>query len=123
MTTDLFKPFRMGRLELRNRFVRSATWDATADGSGATTERSVAIYRELGRGGIGLIVSGYAFVSPLGQALHSQCGVHTDDMISGLHKLVRAVHDGGGKIALQMVHEGLLIKVSVFDYKAMIQKK
>ncbi len=107
MAIDLFEPYRIGRLELRNRFVRSATWDATADSSGAVTGRSVALYRELGQGGIGLIVSGYAFVSTLGQALVGQYGAHSDDMLPGLRRLVEAAHQGGTKIALQIVHAGI----------------
>ena len=107
MSIDLFEPFRIGKLELRNRFVRSATWDATAESSGAATDASVARYRELGQGGVGLIVSGYAFISPLGQAVPGQYGVHTDDMIPGLRRLVQAAHQGGTKIALQIVHAGI----------------
>jgi len=107
MSTDLFQPCRIGQLELRNRWVRSATWDATADSSGAVTDESVALYRELGKGGIGLIVSGYTFVSALGQVAVGQYGAHTDNMIPGLRRMVEAVHEGGGKIALQIVHGGI----------------
>jgi 2,4-dienoyl-CoA reductase-like NADH-dependent reductase (Old Yellow Enzyme family) len=105
--TNLFEPFSISGLELRNRFERSATWDATADSSGAVTDDSVALYRQLGSGGVGLIVTGYAFVSPLGQAVHHQYGVHTDDMIPGLLRLVHAAHQGGAKIALQIAHAGI----------------
>jgi len=107
MSINLFEPYRIGRLELKNRFVRSATWDATADSSGAVTEKSVALYRKLGQGGVGFIISGYAFVSPLGQAAFGQYGAHTDDMIPGLRRLVQAAHQGGAKIALQVVHAGI----------------
>ncbi len=107
MSTDLFAACQIGSLELKNRWVRSATWDATADSHGAVTDDSVALYRELGQGGIGLIVSGYAFVSPLGQAVFGQYGVHTDDMIPGWRRLVRAAQEGGAKIALQIVHAGI----------------
>jgi len=107
MSDILFEPCRIGNLELRNRFVRSATWDATADESGVVTDNSLGIYKRLGEGGIGLIVSGYAFVSPHGQAIHGQYGVHNNDMIPGLSRLAQAVHEGGGKIALQIVHAGI----------------
>ncbi len=102
----LFEPYRIGNLELRNRFVRSATFDATADSSGAATDASVTLYRELGHGGVGLIVTGYAFVSPEGQALPGQYGVHADAMVPGLRRLADAAHEGGSKIALQIVHAG-----------------
>jgi len=107
MSTDLFEPYRIGRLELKNRFVRSATGDRTADSSGAVTDGSVALYRKLGQGGVGLIMTGHAFVSPLGQTAKGQYGVHTNDMIPGLRRLVQVAHQGGAKIALQISHSGV----------------
>jgi 2,4-dienoyl-CoA reductase-like NADH-dependent reductase (Old Yellow Enzyme family) len=104
---DLFEPYRIGRLDLKNRFVRSATWDSSADSSGAVTDESVALYSKLAKGGVGLIVTGFAFVSLLGQAMSRQYGVHTDDMIPGLRRLVQVVHHEGIKIALQIVHAGI----------------
>ncbi|MEE8418638.1 MAG: NADH:flavin oxidoreductase [Dehalococcoidales bacterium] len=105
--TELFKPVNIGKLELKNRVVRSATWDGAADDKGAVTDSSLELYRELARGGIGLIVSGHAFVSSHGQATPSQYGIHTDDMIPGLRKLTEAVHREGSKIAVQITHCGI----------------
>ncbi|MFC1902114.1 NADH:flavin oxidoreductase [Chloroflexota bacterium] len=104
---ELFKSCRIGRLELKNRFVRSATWDSSAGDSGAVTDNSVAMYSELAKGGVGLIMTGFAFVSPLGQAMERQYGAHTDDMIPGLQRLVQAAHREGAKITLQIVHAGI----------------
>jgi len=107
MATDPFEPCTIGKLELENRFVRSATWDASADSSGALTDTSVELYRKLGEGGVGLIVSGYAFISPLGQAVHGQYGAYSDAMLPGLKRMVEAAHKGGARIALQIVHAGI----------------
>lgn len=107
MPSDVFEPFRINTLELKNRFMRSATWDGSADSTGAVTDGSVALYRELGKGGAGLIVSGYAFVSANGQAAGRQYGAHNDDMIPGLSRMAEVVHQGGAKIALQIVHSGI----------------
>ncbi len=104
---DPFKPYKIGNLEVKNRFVRSATWDVTADENGAVTNNSVALFEELAKGDIGLIITGFAFISLLGQATPGQYGVHTDVMIPGLSKLVEATHRGGSKIALQIVHSGV----------------
>ncbi|MFC1957590.1 NADH:flavin oxidoreductase [Chloroflexota bacterium] len=103
----MFEPYRIGKLELRNRFVRSATWDATADNTGAVTGASLALYRKLAQGGVGLIVSGYAFISSLGQAVHNQYGVHNNNMLPGLRQMIETVHREGGRIALQIVHAGI----------------
>ena len=107
MSASLFEPYMIGNLEMRNRFVRSATWDGSADEQGAVTDQSVDIYRRLGKGGIGLIVSGYAFVSSNGQANPGQYGIHNDDMIPGLRRMVEAAHQEGTKIAVQIVHAGV----------------
>lgn len=77
----VLQPARMGRLELSNRFMRSATWDIMADETGAVTDRSVKLYEDLAAGGIGLIVTGYAFVSKYGQVALGQYGIHSDEMI------------------------------------------
>jgi 2,4-dienoyl-CoA reductase-like NADH-dependent reductase (Old Yellow Enzyme family) len=103
----LFEACTIGGLKLKNRFMRSATWDGTADINGAVTDASVALYRELGKGDIGLIVSGYAFVSSHGQANPGQYGIHNDDMIPGMRRMVDAAHRNGTRTALQIVHAGI----------------
>jgi 2,4-dienoyl-CoA reductase-like NADH-dependent reductase (Old Yellow Enzyme family) len=108
VTSKLLKPFKIKNLKLQNRIMRSATWDATADEKGGITDLSVALYRELGEGNIGLIVTGYAYVSrPLGQAALGQYGNYSNRLIPGWKRIVRTVHDSGeSKIAMQIVHAG-----------------
>lgn len=103
---NLFKSFRVGTLEVKNRFVRSATCDGTADDFGAVTDASIDLYHKLGKGNIGLIITGLAFVSSNGQSLPGQYGVHKNELIPGLKRLVQTVHEGGSKIAVQLVHSG-----------------
>ena len=107
MSIDLFAPFKIGELELRNRFMRSATYDGTADDAGAVTQRSLDLYKELANGHIGLIVTGHAYISRLGQAGAGQYGIYDDALIPGLQKLTTAVHQEGGKIAVQIAHAGI----------------
>jgi 2,4-dienoyl-CoA reductase-like NADH-dependent reductase (Old Yellow Enzyme family) len=108
VTSKLFTPIKIGKLEIRNRFMRSATWDAMAEGSGLVTERSAALYHELNTGGIGLIVTGFAFVSfPLGQAGTGQYGIYDDKMIPAWKPIIKEAHDNGSKIAMQIVHGGI----------------
>lgn len=104
---ELFESCSVGTLELRNRFVRSATFDGCGDSSGAVTDVSVELYRVLGQGGLGLIVSAFAFVSSHGQAVPGQYGAHNDDMIPSLRRLVQTAHRGNTKIALQICHGGI----------------
>ncbi|MBI4297479.1 MAG: NADH:flavin oxidoreductase [Chloroflexi bacterium] len=104
---DLFTPFRIKGLELRNRFMRSATYDRMADDRGRVTDASVALYRCLAEGGVGLIVTGHTFISPQGQAGVRQYGIYSDEVIPGLRHLTEVVHAAGGKIAVQISHAGI----------------
>jgi len=93
-------------MTLQNRLVRSATWEGMCEHNGKPTERVVNWYRELTKGGIGLIITGYAFVRPEGKQLPGKMGIHTDAFAGDYEKLTGAVHDTGGKVALQIVHAG-----------------
>ncbi len=104
---SVFEPMKIGGLELENRFARSATWDAAADDSGVVTEASLALYRELGRGRIGLIFSGFAYVSRIQKAAIQQYGIDDDAMIPGLRRMADAARGGGSKIAVQIGGSGI----------------
>jgi 2,4-dienoyl-CoA reductase-like NADH-dependent reductase (Old Yellow Enzyme family) len=106
-STKLFSPLHIGTLEVPNRLIRSATAERLAtEPMGRATSSLAALYQELARGGVGLIVTGHAFVDPLGKAHPEMLGAHCDQMIPGLSTLAEAVHAQGGKTALQINHAG-----------------
>lgn len=105
---ELFEFTSINGMSLANRFVRSATWEGLADERGAVTPRLKEMMVELAKGEVGLIISGYAFVSPEGQASPGQLAVYGDRFLSGLRDMVKGVHGVGGKIALQLVHGGCM---------------
>ena len=102
----LFTPKKIGNIEIENRFVRSATYDAMAKESGEVSEDLVKRYARLAKGGVGLIVSGFMYVVLEGRSKIYMTGIHNDDMIPGLKKMVAAVHKEGKKIILQLAHAG-----------------
>ena len=101
-----FTPCKIGELEVKNRFVHSATYECMAEETGEVTDELVNRYSRLAKGDIGLIIPGYMYVHPTGRAMKYQTGIHRDEMIAGLKKLVEAVHQNGGKIGLQLAHGG-----------------
>jgi 2,4-dienoyl-CoA reductase-like NADH-dependent reductase (Old Yellow Enzyme family) len=103
---DLFDQTTINGMTLRNRLVRSATWEGMCESDGRPTEKLMNCYRDLARGGIGLIVSGYTFVRPDGKQMPGKMGIHTDDFGPEMEALTKAVHDEGGKICIQLVHAG-----------------
>ncbi len=91
---------------LSNRFVRSATWEGMATTEGAVTPKLIETMTGLARGGVGLIITGHAYIRPEGQAAPWQLGIHKDELIQGLQEMTKAVHDSGGKIITQLAHAG-----------------
>jgi 2,4-dienoyl-CoA reductase-like NADH-dependent reductase (Old Yellow Enzyme family) len=103
----LFDPIDIDGMKIRNRFLRSATWDRTATDEGEATDASVKMISGLARGGVGLIVTGYAYVSPHGKAAVRQFGISDDRHVKGLRRLAKAAHDHGARIAVQIAHGGI----------------
>ncbi|MBN1904284.1 MAG: NADH:flavin oxidoreductase [Deltaproteobacteria bacterium] len=93
-------------MRIRNRLVRSATWEGMCDPDGRPTEKLITLYSKLALGGIGLMTTGYAFVTPEGKQLAGKLGINTDAFKGDYKRLVNTVHDSGGAIAIQLVHAG-----------------
>jgi 2,4-dienoyl-CoA reductase-like NADH-dependent reductase (Old Yellow Enzyme family) len=104
--SKLFEPSEINGMTLANRFVRSATWEGMAADDGACTPKLIDLMAGLAKGGVGLIISSHAYVSPEGQAGPWQIGAHDDKLIPGLGAMAAAVHENGGKIVLQLAHAG-----------------
>ena len=105
--SKLFESSELNGMTLANRFVRSATWEGMAADDGACTTKLVNLMTALAKGGVGLIISSHAYVSPEGQAGPWQLGVYSDALIPGLETMAKAVHENGGKIVMQLAHAGL----------------
>ncbi len=101
-----FTPGRIGRLEIKNRFVRAATSETMATENGAVTPALIDLHQTLAANGVGLSLLGHAFVHFRGQSLPNQTGIHDDAMIPGLAQLTDAVHRAGGTIFAQLAHAG-----------------
>ncbi len=102
----IFEETVINGMTIRNRLMRSATWEGMCDQDGRPTEKLINWYRDLAQGGIGLIITGYAYVRPDGKNLPGQMGIYTDAFADSYKRMTRAVHNAGGKIAVQVVHGG-----------------
>lgn len=110
MTTakpKLFSPVALGNLTLKNRLVRSATAECLAsEPVGRATPALADLYTTLARGGVGLIITGHAYVAAAGKAHPEMLSAHCAQMVPGLRSLAEAAHAAGGRIALQINHGG-----------------
>ncbi len=102
----VFSPIKLGPVEIKNRFIHSATSEGLALATGEVTDELVKRYKILAKGEIGLIIPGYMYIQGSGKAFLHQIGIHNDDMIPGLTKLAKSVHRENGKILFQLAHAG-----------------
>ncbi len=103
----LFSSKSIGNVNIKNRIVRSATYEKRASKMGYVTENLINLYTELARGGTGLIITGSIAVDPSGTGSPFQPYLFDDSFIEGQKKLVQAVHDYSDvKIAAQLIHTG-----------------
>lgn len=103
----LFEPFNIGKLKIRNRFMRSATTSYCSNEQGILRPEIIEIYEKLSRGGVGLIVKGHLYVSDEGKPHSGMAGISNDKHVLGLKELTEAVHSHDGKIVAQLNHAGI----------------
>ncbi|KJS67306.1 MAG: NADH:flavin oxidoreductase [Peptococcaceae bacterium BICA1-7] len=100
----LFKPIRIGGMELKNRISMPAIHhNYTPDGF--VNDRLVKYYETRARGGAGLIIVGGCTIDMIGIG-PKMIGLHDDKYIEGLKRLTGAVKGAGAKIAAQLYQAG-----------------
>jgi len=105
----LLRQTTLGKLNLKNKIIRSATLLSGADEkTGKPTDKLIGRYKELAAGGVGLIITGHFYVSPQGQASPRQVSISSDENVPELAKLVEAVHEFGCPIVFQLSHAGVV---------------
>jgi 2,4-dienoyl-CoA reductase-like NADH-dependent reductase (Old Yellow Enzyme family) len=97
----------IGKMEVKNRFIRSAVMENMAKETGEVTNELIKTFTSLAKGEVGLIITGFMYVHPLGKAYPHQTGIHNDDLIPSLRGMVDAIHQANGKVAFQLGHAGL----------------
>jgi len=102
----LFSPFEIKGMSLKNRFVRSATFEGASEPNGEVSPLQLDMYRNLAAGEVALIISGTCCVHENGRLFASQNGLIHDKAIKGMARLAEAVHENGGKVAVQLFHAG-----------------
>ncbi|UCG82709.1 MAG: hypothetical protein JSW38_11065, partial [Dehalococcoidia bacterium] len=105
--TQLFRPGKIGSMEVNNRIIQAAMGNALAIPEGYVTEDMIDYYLARVRGGVGLIISQATTVSAGAGTVNMR--INDDKFIPGLKRLSAAVHRNGGKMAIQLAHLGLVL--------------
>lgn len=110
--SKMFEPVQIKELKLRNRTVRSATYEGMGTHTGEPTEKLAQLYNNLAEGDIGLIVTCGTLIErfkvplPEGADLPYPTVIDSDEMIAAWRPIVADVHTRGAAIAMQIVHPG-----------------
>jgi 2,4-dienoyl-CoA reductase-like NADH-dependent reductase (Old Yellow Enzyme family) len=99
----LFDRTGIGRLSMRNRFIRAAVTDRTYDGY--ISDAIIKNYAELAEGGVGAIITGMTLVDGEEKIL-PVVALCSDSFVSGHWKLTEAVHKYDTPIIAQLAYIG-----------------
>lgn len=103
----LFSPFTLRGVTLPNRAVMAPMSTELGGKNGEVTPDMIAFYRERALGGMGLIIVEYTCIDPdTGRAHEFQLTLESRANLDGHRRLVRAVHEAGAKVFMQLQHSG-----------------
>jgi 2,4-dienoyl-CoA reductase-like NADH-dependent reductase (Old Yellow Enzyme family) len=102
-----FTSYTVGNLLLKNRIVRSATYEGAADRDGYPTQSYLSLYRTLARNNAGMIITGFSFVGEDGRAMQTaQAGIDAEDKIDLYKRACDEVHKYSTPFIIQLAHTG-----------------
>ncbi|MFB5759463.1 NADH:flavin oxidoreductase/NADH oxidase [Paenibacillus medicaginis] len=104
---DLFSPYKIKGLELKNRIMMPPMCQYSVDKKdGIATEWHYMHYVSRAIGGAGLIMVEMTDVEPDGRITDFDLGLWSDDQIPALKRIVDACHSYGAKVGIQIAHAG-----------------
>lgn len=113
MPISPFDPGRLGPIELRNRVIKSATYEGMSPG-GVPGDALVDFHATLARGGVGMTTVAYCAVHRDGRTFPDQLWMR-DEVVPRLARLTAAVHEHGAKASIQLAHCGFFSKLRRAD--------
>ena len=102
--SNLFTPYKLGPVTLRNRTIRSAAFESMGKDFGPT-EQLKQYHVSVARGGIGMTTLAYAAVSRSGLSFNKQLWLRPS-IVPGLREITDAIHREGAAAAIQIGHCG-----------------
>ena len=103
----LFQPISLGPLDLKNRIVMAPMTRSFSPGN-VPSDDVVAYYRRRAENEVGLILTeGVSTNTVTATGTPNVPNIVTDAAKAGWKKVVEAVHHAGGKIGIQLWHEGI----------------
>ncbi|MCK4288258.1 MAG: hypothetical protein KAW86_03555, partial [Bacteroidales bacterium] len=90
---EVFETIKIGKCELKNRIIRSATFEGMCDEQGFPTSDYYSFYEKLAQNELGGIITGFSYISTEGKAMQpGQAGIDSKEKIPCFIKLTDNVH-------------------------------
>lgn len=102
--SQLFTPYKLGPIELRNRTIRSAAFENMCPGN-KPSQQLFDYHTSVARGGVGMTTVAYCAVDRSGVSFDGQLYIH-DEIKPELKRLTDAIHAEGAKASIQLGHCG-----------------
>ncbi|MGH8446828.1 MAG: alkene reductase [Solimonas sp.] len=104
MTATLFSPLQLGDLHLLNRIVMSPMTRTRAEPGHVPGDLIATHYAQ--RASAGLIIAEATLSAGGTSAYVNEPGIYSEAQVAGWKRVTEAVHQAGGRIALQVFHPG-----------------
>ena len=104
-TVSMYDPFKVGNLTIKNRLIRSATFEFGSD-DGRITQRIIELYRQLAKGGSGFLISGMQAVTPSARSSPVMVETTYDQYVDDMKQVTDVVHQNGSLLFVQINHTG-----------------
>ena len=101
---SLFTPLRLGNISLPNRIVMAPLTRMRAGEGLVPTPLNAEYYRQ--RASAGLIITEGTAISAEAQGYPGAPGIYTAEQVAGWRRVTDAVHSRGGRIVMQIAHNG-----------------
>jgi N-ethylmaleimide reductase len=108
---SLFDPIQLGAIHAPNRILMAPLTRGRATREHVPTELMIEYYRQ--RAGAGLIITEATGISRQGLGWPYAPGIWSDEQVAAWQPVTQAVHEAGGRIALQLWHMGRVVHSSV----------
>lgn len=102
--SELFTPYRLGPVTLRNRVIRSAAFESMGENFGPSQQLKD-YHVAVARGGVGMTTVAYAAVCRSGLSFRKQLWLRPE-IVPALHDLTDAIHREGAAAGIQIGHCG-----------------
>lgn len=103
-----FSPLQVGPMTLKNRFIRSATWEFSTGRDGVPKPHVFKLMNNLAKGNVGLIVSGFTSCTEGGKLISTQNVLHTPELAEMWRPAIDSCHKHGSKFMFQLMDGGIL---------------